>query len=90
MLPVVASLKKVHRAFVCARNLHGSRRIVQKSVLTQRSGEVAQEVFLAPASKPLQILCYVGAATQLIFWGNLAQWAGTGYAVKDEYHPVFS
>jgi hypothetical protein len=43
-----------------------------------------QEVYYSPVSNARQVLAYVGAATQLIFWGNLAQWAGTAYAVKDK------
>jgi hypothetical protein len=48
------------------------------------NGGSIQEVFYAPVSNTRQVLAYVGAATQLIFWGNLAQWAGTAYAVKDK------
>src|SRR5271167_926503 len=93
MLLVLTTLKRVQRAFANARNSGGARRFAYKSASTKRatsssppgSEEAAHEVFIAPASKPLQILCYVGAATQFIFWGNLAEWAGTGYVVKDEY-----
>jgi hypothetical protein len=45
---------------------------------------VPQELFVAPSSKSRLVLAYVGAATQLVFWGNLAQWAGSGYAAKDK------
>src|SRR5277367_4464666 len=96
MLLVLTSLKRAQKAFAYARNSGAALRFVYKSASTKRiaSGSspshegVVQEVFIAPASKPLQILCYVGAATQFIFWGNLAQWAGMGYAVKDEYDPL--
>ena len=96
MLLVLTTLKRVQRAFANARNSGGARRFAYKSASTKRatsssspgSEEAAHEVFIAPASKPLQILCYVGAATQFIFWGNLAEWAGMGYAVKDEYDPL--
>src|SRR5579859_896296 len=44
-----------------------------------------REIFVAPASNSRQVLAYIGAATQILFWGNLSQWAATGYAVKDKY-----
>src|SRR5579871_3361124 len=49
--------------------------------------ETLKELFVAPISRSRQVLAYVGAATQIIFWGNLAQWASTGYATKNELFP---
>jgi hypothetical protein len=74
-------------------NLHNCRHPIRfniKSVCQLASrdmggrGESTREVFYSPVSNTRQVLAYLGAATQLIFWGNLAQWAGTGYAVKDK------
>jgi hypothetical protein len=59
-------------------------RHVSYSTRPSRPQEVAQELYSAPASRSRQILAYVGAATQVFFWGNLAQWAATAYAVKDK------
>ena len=91
MLLVLTTLR-AQRVFANARNSGGAQRFAYKSASTSSSPpgseEAAHEVFIAPASKPLQILCYVGAATQFIFWRNLAEWAGMGYAVKDEYDPL--
>ena len=83
-------IKRMHRAVGRAANALGVAQFVNltKSMSMKRvvrsNPKAAQEVFVSPASRSLQVLCYVGAATQFIFWGNLAQWAGTGYAVKDE------
>ena len=74
-------------------NLHNCRHpfcFNVKFVSQQTSREIpawsgsSQEVFYSPISNTHQVLAYVGAATQLIFWGNLAQWAGTAYALKDK------
>lgn len=74
-------------------NLHNGRHPIRfniKFVSQQASrdararGGSTQEVFYSPVSNTRQVLAYVGAATQVIFWGNLAQWAGTAYAVKDK------
>jgi hypothetical protein len=46
--------------------------------------DAPRELYIAPASQSRQILAYIGAATQILFWGNLAQWAGSAYAVKDK------
>ena len=46
--------------------------------------ETSQEIFIAPPLKARQVLAWMSAAMQLVFWGNLAQWAWTGYTVKDE------
>ena len=45
---------------------------------------VLQEIFRAPDAKSRHVLTYLGAITQVVFWGNLAQWAGTGYVTKDK------
>lgn len=62
------------------------RRYVSNATSPGRSPEVAREIYLSPTSRSLQSLAYVGAVTQIFFWGNLAQWAATGYAVKDTYN----
>jgi hypothetical protein len=45
---------------------------------------VTEEVFVSQSSQVRHTLAYLAAATQIFFWGNLAQLAGSGYAVKDE------
>src|SRR5438045_9142586 len=60
-----------------------SRRSFSDAAKPQRLEEVAREIYVSPTSRSLQTLAYVGAATQLFFWGNLAQWAATGYHVND-------
>ena len=78
------------RLGACIKSFHSqwhlrSRLISRTSTPTQQQrDEATVELFSAPAHRFRPILAYVGAATQLIFWGNLAQWAGVGYAVKDK------
>lgn len=64
-----------------------SRRSFSDATKPQQSEEVAREIYVSSTSRSLQTLAYVGAATQIFFWGNLAQWAAAGYAVKDKYNP---
>jgi TMEM70/TMEM186/TMEM223 protein family len=47
---------------------------------------LAQEIYYAPPPRLRYILVGMVSASQVIFWGNLGQWAATGYTVKDEYN----
>jgi hypothetical protein len=72
-----------------------SKRLVSKPALTPRPKPTVteqpvpqlQDIFRAPEVKSRHILAHIGALTQIVFWGNLAQWAGTGYVIRDKYRP---
>jgi len=91
----IATIAMLLRTMAAAKlfpNLHNCRhpiRFIIRFASQQASRDArarvgtSYEVFYSPVSNARQVLAYVGAATQLVFWGNLAQWAGTAYAVKD-------
>ena len=76
--------KLVKYAYICRSPFRSTIKFVSQSSNAARSKDVmAEEIFYAPIPKSRYVLVYLGAATQLIFWGNLAQWAGTAYVIKD-------
>jgi len=58
------------------------REITQDAALPSASS--SRELFVAPMSGRRHVFAYLAAATQIVFWGNLAHWAATGYAKKNE------
>ena len=63
---------------------HAARVSQPKSIPTESPAPALQEIFRATNAKSRHILAGLGAISQIVFWGNLAQWAGTRYVTKDK------